>query len=261
MTLPFDESAARGAPVVCLPWFGTSRVTTREALGPALAGAPVRLVYPDLPGHGDARGLPEATSEAVLAAVVSFIEEQVQEPVLLAGCSYGGYLASALARRRPELVLGLLLVCPGVRQERDLPGPPHVPAEADWLDDAPDSLHEHLERAIGSRTRAVVQRVAAALVAGGPGDEGYQDALQGGDAYFFADEDKDEDPGTFDLPVVVLTGKQDRIVGFADQFRRMSAYPRGTFLVADLAGHYLPYERPEVLRGASLDWLRRCGVG
>lgn len=259
MTLPFDESATQGTPTVCLPWFGTSRVTTREALGPALAGASVRLIYPDLPGHGDAPAVPEATSEAVFAAVVSFIEEQVQEPVLLAGCSYGGYLASAVARRRPELVLGLLLVCPGVRRERDLPDPSDVPADADWLDGAPDAFHEHLERAIGNRSRAVVQRVLAALEAAGPGNEDYQDALQGGDAYFLADED--EDSAVFDRPAVVVTGRQDRIVGFADQFRRLTAYPRGTFVAADLAGHYLPYERPEVLRSVSLDWLNRCGAG
>ena len=256
MTLPFDQSGTRGIPAVCLPWFGTSRVTTREALGPALTGAPVRLIYPDLPGHGDALALAEASSEAVLATVVAFIEQQLQEPVLLAGCSYGGYLASAVARRRPELVLGLLLVCPGVRRERDLPVPSDVPAEPDWLDGAPDALHEHLERSLGNRTRSVVQQVLGALDAGGPGDENYQDALQGGDAYFLADED--EDTGVFDRPVSVVTGRQDRIVGFADQFRRMTTYPHGTFVTADLAGHYLPYERPEVLRSVSLDWLSRC---
>jgi pimeloyl-ACP methyl ester carboxylesterase len=257
MTLPFEESPTQGTPAVCLPWFGMSRVATRDALGPALTDAPVRLIYPDLPGHGDAAAAPEATSEAVLAAVVSFIDEQVQEPVLLAGCSYGGYLASAVARRRPDLVHGLLLVCPGVRRQRDLPGPSAVPADADWLDDAPPALREHLERAIGNRTRAVVERVLTALEAGGPGDEDYQDALQNGDAYFLADEDEDT---AFDRPVLVVAGRQDRIVGFADQFRRMTAYPRGSLVVADLAGHYVPYERPEVLRSVSLEWLRRCGA-
>jgi pimeloyl-ACP methyl ester carboxylesterase len=259
MTLPHDDSAAPGPPAVCLPWFGTSRVTTREAFGPALTRAPLRLIYPDLPGHGDAPALPEATSEAVLAAVVTFIEEQVQGPVLLAGASYGGYLAAAVARRRPDLVLGLLLVCPGVRRDRDLPAEPDVPADADWLDGAPAGLHDHLERAVGHRTRAVVQRILAGLEAGGPGDEEYQAALQGGDGYFLTDED--DDSAVFDRPVAVVTGRQDRIVGFADQRRRMTGYRRGTFVTADLAGHYLPYERPDLLRCVSLDWLRRCGAG
>lgn len=258
MTMTFDESGPTGTPAVCLPWFGTSRVTTREALGPALAGSVVRQIYPDLPGHGDSPALVQATSDAVLDAVVTFIEQEIQEPVLLAGCSYGGYLASAVARRHPELVRGLLLVCPGVRRERDLPAESELPADPDWLDDAPGALHDHFDRAVGNRTCLVVQRVCAALNAGGPGDEAYQSALQGGVGYFF--DDDDDASAVFNGPVGVVTGRQDRIVGVADQFRRMSVYPRGTFVAADLAGHYLPYERPDVLRSVSLDWLKRCGL-
>ena len=257
MALRFDDSGPAGTPAVCLPWFGTSRITTREALDPALATTAVRRIFPDLPGHGDSPALPQATSEAVLTALVGFVEHEVQEPVLLVGCSYGGYLAAALARRRPDLVRGLLLVCPGVRRERDLPAATQPAADAGWLDAAPLGLRDHLERALGNRTRPVVERVVAALDAGGPGDEEYQDSLQGGDGYFFDDDDA---AVVFTGPVAVVTGRQDRIVGFADQFRRMSTYPRGTFLAADATGHYLPYERPDVLRTVTRDWLARCGV-
>ena len=257
MPLTFDDSGPSGTPAVCLPWFGTSRVMTREALDPAFAATAARRIFPDLPGHGESPALPQATSEAVLTALVAFVEQQVQEPVLLVGCSYGGYLASALARRRPDLVRGLLLVCPGVRRERDLPAATQPAADADWLDAAPAGLHEHLERALGNRTRPVVARVVAALEAGGPGDEEYQDSLQGGDGYFFDDDDATD---AFTGPVAVVTGRQDRIVGFADQFRRMSTYPRGTYVAADSAGHYLPYERPDVLRSVTRDGLARCGV-
>ena len=90
MAMAYDESSPTGAPVVCLPFFGTPRGVTREALGPALASPGVRRIYLDLPGHGSSPRLGQATSEAVLAAVVAFVEQQVQEPVLLAGCSYGG---------------------------------------------------------------------------------------------------------------------------------------------------------------------------
>lgn len=252
-----DESGGTGPIAVCLPWFGTSRVTTRDALGPAFAGRALRAVYPDLPGHGDSAALLQATSEAVLAEIIDLVEQQAQQPVLLAGCSYGGYLASAVARRRPDLVLGMLLVCPGVRRSRDLPARSVVPSDPDWLDDAPTELHDHLDRALGNRTRRTVQRVLAALHFGGPGDEAYQDELQGGDGYFFDDDDAD---AVFSRPVAVLTGRQDRIVGVADQFRRMSLYPRGTFTATDLAGHYLPYERPALLRALASDWLDRCCV-
>ncbi len=187
---------------------------------------------------------------------MTFIEER-KEPVLVAGCSYGGYLASAVARRRPELIRGLLLVCPGVRQERDLPAAADVPSEPGWLDAAPMGMRGHFDQALGRRTAQVVQSVAAALASGGPGDEEFQDELQGAGGYFFHDDDK---AAVFDGPVAVVTGRQDRIVGYSDQFSRMSLYPHGTFVAADGAGHYLPYEQPDLLRTATLEWLQRCGV-
>ena len=149
-------------------------------------------------------------------------------------------------------------MCPGVRRERELPPGSEVPAEPDWLDPAPAGLHDHLDRALGTRTSAVVQAVCAALDAGRGGDEDYQDALQGSSAYYLDDDDAS---AVFDGPVAVVTGAQDRVVGTADQLRRMAVYPRGTYLAADLAGHYLPFERPALLRSTALDWLQRCGVG
>lgn len=214
-------------------------------------------MYPDLPGHGGTARVVATTSEAVLEAVVAFIEQRAQEPVLMTGCSYGGYLASAVARRRPDLVRGLLLVCPGVRRKRDLPDASDLPSESGWLDAAPADLRDHFDQALGRRTGEVVRAVSSALAAGGAGDEGYQDALRGGGSYFFHD---DAATASFEGPVAVLTGRQDRIVGFADQFRRMSMYPQGTFVISDLAGHYLPYEQSGLLRSIAQEWLQRCGI-
>jgi len=49
----------------------------------------------------------------------------------------------------------------------------------------------------------------------------------------------------------------DRVVGYADQFRALQAYPRGTYCVVDAAGHYLPWEQPELFRALTQDWLQR----
>ena len=95
------------------------RSAAEAAFEPAFAGVdPLRRVYVDLPGWGGSRG-GSATSDAIVQQLVEFLEERFSgAPLLLAGWSYGGYLACALARRRPDLVRGLLLVCPGVRAVR-----------------------------------------------------------------------------------------------------------------------------------------------
>ncbi|GAB3802428.1 alpha/beta fold hydrolase [Micromonospora zhanjiangensis] len=257
MTLAVDDSGTGGPVVVCLPMFGMTRVATAVAFAPAFAGTGLREVYPDLPGHGDSPAVCPARSVAVLETVCGWLDGYVDGPVLLAGGSYGGYLAAGIARRYPGRVAGLLLVNPGVRiapSDRTLPedAPPEAPAG--WLDAAPASLREHFDAALGNRTSEVVSTVLAALDAGGPGDEAFLTELRGGAGYPLPDEDAEVGhPG----PVSVVAGRQDGIVGYVDQFRAMDRYPRGTYTVVDSAGHYLPYEQPALLRALTHDWVRR----
>ncbi|WP_433123958.1 alpha/beta fold hydrolase [Micromonospora sp. CA-240977] len=256
MNLAFDRSAGTGPEVVCLPMFSMSRAATAAALSPALAGVNLRETYLDLPGHGDTPATCAPTSQAVLDTVCGWLDDHVDAPVLLAGASYGAYLAAGIARQRPDLVRGLLLVCPGVtiaRDSRDLPDEAPLDAPPGWLDAAPAALHGHLDAALGRRTPAVVATVLAALESGGPGDAAFQQELQSGPGYALPDEDA---AVVFAGPVSVLTGRQDRIIGYADQFRAMRRYPRGSFTMVDEAGHYLPYEQPAVLRSLTQEWLR-----
>ncbi|GAB3935277.1 alpha/beta hydrolase [Micromonospora vulcania] len=214
-------------------------------------------MYVDLPGHGDTPATCPPTSQDVLDTVCEWLDQHVDGPILLAGASYGAYLGAGIARQRPDLVRGLLLVCPGVtiaRDSRQLPDrtPPEGPTG--WLDDAPDELRAHLDAALGHRTSAVVATVLAALGSGGPGDATFQRELQGGTGYALPDETVEVD---IDVPVTVVTGRQDGIVGYVDQFRAMRRYPRGTYTVVDAAGHYLPFEQPTLLRALAQDWLGR----
>ncbi len=168
-------------------------------------------------------------------------------PVLLAGSFYGGHLAARVSRQRPDLVRGLLRVCPGVRAgpaERDLPTGDRPAAAAGWLSGAPAGLRSHLDRALGQRTPGVV----AALSAGGSGDEHYQDALTGGPACL---DDQDAD-FVFAGPVAVVAGRNDRIVGYTDQFRALRHYRDATYSLLDHAGHYLPSERPGAVQDPHL---------
>lgn len=57
------------------------------------------------------------------------------------------------------------------------------------------------------------------------------------------------------------TGRQDRIAGYADQFRRLWCYPAGSLAVLDRAGHYLPFEQPRALAALVSEWRSRCEPG
>jgi pimeloyl-ACP methyl ester carboxylesterase len=256
MDLACDD-LGQGTPVVCLPPFSLDRSVMAAALEPVLDRRPrLRRIYVDLPGHGESPP-GHATSEHVLAAVSAFVQAHLGgAPALLAGWSYGGYIAAALARRQPTAVTGLLLICPGVRiEDRDLPGPPAEPAPDHWLDEVPADARTHLGAAIGHRTARTASRVATVLAGSLRGDEAYLQRLRS-NGYGLADEG-----AAYPGPGCVITGRQDRVVGFADQFRCLGLYPSASFTVLADAGHYLPLERPAEFGCLVEAWLDRCAAG
>lgn len=252
-----DETYGAGAWAVCLPGFGADRSVVAAAFEPVFsARTGWQRSYVDLPGCGESAAGPE-TSLGVVEELSAFIDRRCGgEPVLLAGWSYGGYLAAALARRRPADVRGLLLVCPGVRTapgDRDLPEPMAGSGDTDWLGAVPADLQAHFQQALGARTPEVAERVAAVLAASAAGDEAYLERLRA-HGYRLPDEDL---AFRYAGPTLILAGRSDGVVGYADQFRALSTYPHGSFAVLDGAGHYLPFERPEAFRELVLDWLGR----
>ena len=255
MALAWDEHGT-GEPVVCLHGFGLDRSVMAAAMEPVLGLRPgLRRIYPDLPGHGESPAGPPDPA-GVADAVSTFIDGPLGGgPVLLAGWSYGGYIAATLARRRPASVTGLLLICAGARLlapgERELPGPPADPGPGPWLDRVPGGLREHLGLAIGNRSAEVAGRVAAALTAARPGDEEYLERLRAA-GYQAPDED---DTAGYPGPACILAGRQDRIGGYADQFRALSAFPAASYSVLPQAGHYLPFEQPAAFGALVLEWL------
>jgi len=96
---------------VLLHGWPLDRTIWSEVAGP-LVVAEQCVLYPDLPGFGDSPSLAEGhwTVEAYADEVATLLRHLGSEPVALAGHSFGGYVALALAERHPDLVAGLGLV-------------------------------------------------------------------------------------------------------------------------------------------------------
>jgi pimeloyl-ACP methyl ester carboxylesterase len=196
----------------------------------------------------------------VLDEVSAFVGARLPgQPALLAGWSYGGYIAMAMGRRNPASVAGLLLITTGTRirpQDRELPEQAITPPADGWLAGVPQNLRAHLTAALGHRTAPVAARVAGLLLAAQPGEQEYQRRLRA-HGYQLPDEDS---PATYDGPVSMITGRQDRIAGYASQFRSLAAYPRASFAVVADAGHYLPFEQPGEFASLVAGWLGSCAI-
>jgi pimeloyl-ACP methyl ester carboxylesterase len=88
-------------------WFATARLLARHH----------RVVFADLPGHGDT-GMPDPFSlERAEEALDHAIAEASNEPVILVGHSLGGLVAAAEALDHPSRVRGLVLVESALRPQ------------------------------------------------------------------------------------------------------------------------------------------------
>ncbi|MEV0245448.1 alpha/beta hydrolase [Nocardia sp. NPDC050712] len=74
----------------------------------------VRIIAPDLRGHGRSTALPPWDFETVVADLVALLRAETTEPVLVVGHSFGAATALHLADRHPELVRGLVLLDPAI---------------------------------------------------------------------------------------------------------------------------------------------------
>jgi pimeloyl-ACP methyl ester carboxylesterase len=115
------DDAGTGPLVVMVPGMGDLR-STYDELRAALLAAGYRVVTTDLRGHGDS----DATfgthgDEATAGDVAALVEHLAAGPAVLVGNSMGSSAVAVVAADRPELVRGLALLAPFLRDPR-LPG-------------------------------------------------------------------------------------------------------------------------------------------
>jgi pimeloyl-ACP methyl ester carboxylesterase len=62
---------------------------------------------------------------------------------------------------------------------------------------------------------------------------------------------------TIEAPALIVTGHQDWVAGYRDQYRLIERMPRATFAVLDRAGYLLEDDQPRLLRALMHEWLDR----
>jgi pimeloyl-ACP methyl ester carboxylesterase len=258
------EERGRGTPVLALHGAGVDHREIMGALEPLFADRPgYRRIYPDQPGMGRTPA-PDTidSTDAVLDLLLGLVEAVIGEQAfLVVGHSSGGYLARAIANRRPRQVAGLALICPlGGDQGGGDERPEHVVLHA--ADDLDVGGALAPEMAAVFRDYLVVQtpqtlRRFQETVA--PGAElADQAALERMSARWLLRSSPEQGPA-YPHPTLILTGRQDATVGYAGAWRLLEHYPRATFAVLDRAGHGLPHEQPELLGALLGEWLDRVG--
>ncbi|MGO9558907.1 MAG: alpha/beta fold hydrolase [Acidimicrobiales bacterium] len=108
------DVAGAGPLVVLVPGMGELRSTYRF-LAPALVAAGYRVACTDLRGHGDSDTTFASYGDVDTAGDVRALIEELGGPAVIVGNSMGAGAAVLVAAEHPELVSGLVLVGPWVR--------------------------------------------------------------------------------------------------------------------------------------------------
>jgi pimeloyl-ACP methyl ester carboxylesterase len=216
-----------------------------------------RRLYPDMPGMGKVRAADWIThQDQMLDLVVEFIDTVAPgERFVVAGTSYGGYLARGLVYRRGEQMDGLLLTVPAVETDASkahLPSILVVREDTDFLATlaADEQYMRELFAVQSVEILAEFRQVLSSAFA--IADPTLAQRLQ---RKFSFEVDTLSAP--FPAPTLFLTGRHDNKCGYREAYQLLDSYPRATFAILDRAGHVLELEQKTLFRALVNEWLDR----
>jgi len=216
-----------------------------------------RRIYIDLPGHGQTLW-PEWVSspDQIIDLLCEFIDHTIPDrPFTLAGLSWGGALSLGILNRRAEMVEGIFLSVPAVimdRSKRTLPDQINLIQDPEFVAELQEDekwITEYLvvqDSTFLNRLREQifsVDRKNAKL--------GVDLDLRQAQFSYNADQIY------FDKPTLILSGRQDRAVGYKDSWDLLENFPRATYAVLDRAGHFLSIEQRTLMQALINEWLNR----
>jgi pimeloyl-ACP methyl ester carboxylesterase len=227
--------------VVALHGAGVDHREIEAALEAIVPSAGYRRIYPDLPGMGHSTTDGLNCNDDVVTLLADFIDHVSDEPVRLLGHSYGAYVARGLAARRPDMVLGLALLCPVAGQSRNVPDHVVVREDADAYDELDSAHRAGFDEYFVVRTAATARRYRDHVV---PGTTLVDEASL---RRIFAGWTLDVGSSAFSAPTLIAAGRRDSVVGYTDATELLELYPHATLAVLEDAGHALMNERPGLL--------------
>jgi len=254
-TVSYQEFG-EGRPIVVLHGSPLDHTEMIYELEPTLAKRKGwRRIYLDMPGHGGKAGRAwMAGRDDGLKVVEEFIDAVVgSDRFVVAGTSYGGYIARGLVYRRSASIDGIFVNVPAIivdSSKRTVPAQTVLVRDESVASDARSENMEWLLELAVAQERSVLDYARALERC--TVDMEFLEKIK---SPFTFDVDKLSSP--FPAPALFMMGRQDHVVGYRDALAIMENYPRATFVVFDRAGHLLAGEKPQLWSALLDEWLDR----
>ncbi|GIP37693.1 2-hydroxy-6-oxo-6-phenylhexa-2,4-dienoate hydrolase [Paenibacillus sp. J31TS4] len=254
------KEVGEGKPLLVLHGTGYDHRSMERLLEPVFEGRPGwRRLYVDLPGMGETPAAGFTNSAEIVDALLAFLDERAPgERAALTGYSFGGYLLRGIAGLRGVALAGLFFLCPVVgRQRTNLPElRPDPPGEELLAAMTPDEARRFAGKTV-TPTLELLERFRACIFpAQDMADARFLTGLKRTGGYWLPEE-QERGPEQLDVPVGIVCGRQDQIVGYSDAARLLDQFPHASYAVLDKAGHHAFLEKETLVRAHFLDWLDR----
>jgi pimeloyl-ACP methyl ester carboxylesterase len=262
----YEASGPEGAPSVVFIHGISNPYHVWDSNFPTIADAGYRAVRYDLYGRGYSdrlRGIRYNTDlfDRQLLELVGKLK--VKTPLTLVGFSLGGEISVIFAERHPELVKGLILVDPGgfpipmTASEKLFLNLLRLPGVGEYLIRL---FGEKMSNPDTQGSDLYEQALLPGYVRRLKGLERYKGTLYAWLStirhFPWALESSYRAVGDSRKPVLLVWGKEDRVLPFATTEKVMAAIFQAELLAVEQAGHASHYEKSAVVNAAILSFLR-----
>ncbi|HEX7859073.1 MAG TPA: alpha/beta hydrolase [Verrucomicrobiae bacterium] len=224
----------------------------------ASLGSKAKVIVPDLPGFGKEPPLREAkpSMEAYADFLARALDDQKTEKVAVAGMSMGGYVALAFAEKFPQRT-----ACLGLISTQAAP-------------DSPDAKQARVEiiekiraKGPGIAAETILPKMFSDARPANPDLQNYPtegaqkagaDGLSWALRAMAARPDRTEFLHSFNHPVLVVHGSEDKIIPFTKARAMAENCLKPIFIEVPGAGHATPLENPDAVANGLVRLLAAC---
>jgi len=217
-------------------------------------------IYIDMPGMGKTPSTGVNNSDDILKVILNFIDSLIpNQHFLLIGLSYGGYIARGILKHKQALVDGMMLIAPVIdANTRNIPDEQIIYRDSEAIEMIPSALQPMLLSTLAVQSKAVIRRIVDEFIGAMPQPQQlpFLEHLRQPQNYALSDN-IDVLPTSFDKPTLILVGRQDTAVGYADAFPIADQYTRASYVALDRAGHGIHLEQDALYTLLCNEWLDR----
>jgi len=263
------EVLGEGKPLIVLPgWSMNTRLMSYRIEPYFQQREGWERIYIDPPGHGKTPGKDWIINQDKMLEVILACIDKLTDGnrFCILGSSLGAYLARGVLRYRTQLVDGIAMLVPAIIAEdenRTVP-PFSVLVENSALKDelSPSEANLYSMSVVHTGKWLDYLRNLPQVPEQENGNPEFLAKIREQPENYAFSFDVDNMVEPFSAPSLIITGRQDAVVGYQDAWTILENYPRATYVVLDRAGHLME-EKANLINVLINEWLDRveeyCG--